>query len=360
MYTSFFGLKHRPFQLTPDPEFLFMSRVHRRVLTYLNYGITENSGFILITGEIGAGKTTIIRSMIKQIPREIKIAKVTNTKVTSNQLISMINQDFGIHSKDNNKARLISDLTDYLIEQYANGGRSMIVIDEAQNLSVKMLEEIRLLSNIETDKSKLLQIILIGQPELKDTISRPELEQLRQRIAVNTHINPLSRVDVESYIKHRLKVAGNENAVKFGEGVMDAIFGFSKGIPRLINIICDYILLAVFVDGKKLVDLDLVKEVIIDLMEERPNAISSAKKAQVSLKEDMYGEIKKTLSDMHLKLRNLEKGIKEIQNGTRSDNENKRPPAISNKRSNKNESELTNENKTQPAMRQVALNQKKS
>jgi hypothetical protein len=223
-----------------------------------------------------------------------------------------------------------------------------------------MLEEIRLLSNIETDKSKLLQIILIGQPELKDTISRPELEQLRQRIAVNTHINPLSRVDVESYIKHRLRVAGNENAVKFGEGVMDAIFGFSKGIPRLINIICDYILLAVFVDGKKLVDLDLVKEVIIDLMEERPNAISSAKKAQVSLKEDMYGEIKKTLSDMHLKLRNLEKGIKEIQNGTRSDNENKRPPAISNKRSNKNESELTNENKTQPAMRQVALNQKKS
>jgi putative secretion ATPase (PEP-CTERM system associated) len=251
MYTSFFGFTCKPFQLTPDPEFLFLSRVHKRALTYLNYGISENFGFILVTGEIGTGKTTIMRTLLKQVPQEIRIARVNNTKVTSEQLISMINEDFGIDTKGKDKTQLLSELADFLIRLYGERKRAVLIIDEAQNLSPDLLEEIRLLSNLETDKSKLLQIVLIGQPELNSTLSRVELEQLRQRIAFRTHISPLSREETEAYIRHRLRVAGNENGVSFEEGVMDAIYDFSKGTPRLINVLCEFSLLAVFVDEKR-------------------------------------------------------------------------------------------------------------
>ncbi|MEW6109826.1 MAG: XrtA/PEP-CTERM system-associated ATPase [Nitrospirota bacterium] len=314
MYETFFGLKCKPFQLTPDPEFLFMSRVHRRALTYLNYGITDNSGFILITGEIGTGKTTIIRSMIKQIPREIKIARINNTKVTSNQLISMINEDFGIDTKGRDKTQMLTDLTDFLIKQYAEGGRSIIIIDEAQNLSPDMLEEIRLLSNLETDKSKLLQIILIGQPELNITLTRPELEQLRQRIAINTHISPLSIEDTEAYIQHRLKVAGNdEDGVEFGDDVINTIFDFSKGIPRLINIICEFTLLAAFAENRKTIDAVLINEIKNDLINESPEIRASKAKTEQDVKKDAYKKIQKGISSIYLRLKNLEAAVYELQ-----------------------------------------------
>ncbi|MEW6214647.1 MAG: XrtA/PEP-CTERM system-associated ATPase [Nitrospirota bacterium] len=297
MYTSFFGFKCKPFQLTPDPEFLFMGRCHKRALTYLNYGITENSGFILITGEIGTGKTTIIRSMIKSLKEDIKLARINNTLVTSEQLISMINEDFGLDTRNKDKTRILSELTDFLINQYAQGGRSMIIIDEAQNLSPELLEEIRLLSNLETDKSKLLQIILVGQPELNITLSRPELEQLRQRITINTYISPLSREETEAYIKHRLRVAGNEDGVRFEDGVIDAVYDFSKGIPRLINMLCDFALLASFVDERKTIDMDLIREIMSDLVNERPETRAAALKAEEPLKQD---------ASILLRLQNLE------------------------------------------------------
>lgn len=321
MYTSFFGFTCKPFQLTPDPEFLFMSGVHKRALTYLNYGIRDNSGFILLTGEVGTGKTTIIRTMLKQIPQDIKIARVNNTKVTSEQLISMINEDFGLDTKGKDKTHMLSDLTDFLIQQYAGGGRTMIIIDEAQNLSPDLLEEIRLLSNLETDKSKLLQIILIGQPELNVTLSRLELEQLRQRIAVNTYISHLSREETEQYIMHRLKVAGNEDGVKFDEGVINKIYEFSKGIPRLINILCEFTLLAAFADEKKVIDLDLIKEIINDLVNERPETRAAAANAVEPLKQGMGEKINKALIRCHLRIQKVEKAIIEIQRGTAFPNE---------------------------------------
>jgi putative secretion ATPase (PEP-CTERM system associated) len=314
MYTSFFGFKCKPFQLTPDPEFLFLSSCHKRALTYLNYGITDNAGFILITGEIGTGKTTIIRSMMKSLKEDVKLARINNTRVTSEQLISMINEDFGIDTKGKDKTQMLSDLTDFLIDQYAQGARSMIIIDEAQNLSPELLEEIRLLSNLETDKSKLLQIILVGQPELNFTLSRSELEQLRQRITTNTHIGPLNREETEAYIKHRLKVAGNENGVKFEEGVMDAVYDFSKGVPRLINILCDFALLAAFVDGKKTIDMDLIKSIISDFINERPETKAAAVKVEEPPKQDdIYKKIRKALSSIHFRLQNLEAAIHGIK-----------------------------------------------
>jgi putative secretion ATPase (PEP-CTERM system associated) len=313
MYTSFYGFKYKPFQLTPDPEFLFLSRSHKKAMTFLKYGIAENSGFILLTGEIGTGKTTILRSMIKSIPQDVKLARINNTKVTSEQLISMINEDFGIDVKGLDKTQLLSKLSDFLIDQYAQGGRAMIIIDEAQNLSSDLLEEIRLLSNLETDKSKLLQIILVGQPELNLKLGGSELEQLRQRITVSTHITPLIKEEMDSYIKYRLKIAGNENAVIFEEGVMDAIYDFSKGIPRLINIVCDFALLTAFTDGKKILDTGLIQEVIHDLVDARPETKLAATKAEEVISPEKYEEIVTALASIHVRLRNIEAIINDLQ-----------------------------------------------
>jgi putative secretion ATPase (PEP-CTERM system associated) len=321
MYTAFFGFKYKPFQLTPDPEFLYLSRAHKKAMTYLKYGIADNSGFILLTGEIGTGKTTILRSMIKDIPQDVKLARINNTKVNSEQLISMISEDFGLDVKGLDKTRLLSNLSDFLISQYAQGGRSMIIIDEAQNLSSDLLEEIRLLSNLETDKSKLLQIILVGQPELNIKLGSPKLEQLRQRMTVCTHISPLTRDEIESYIKYRLKVAGNEEAIAFDEGVLDAVYSFSKGIPRLINILCDFTLLTAFTDEKKTIDMALINEVINDLINESPETKAAAAISEEGMSTDKYSEIENALSSIHLRLRNLESAVNEIKKKSNTDND---------------------------------------
>lgn len=269
MYTSFFGLKSKPFQLTPDPEFLFISSVHKRVLTYLNYGITsETGGFILITGEVGTGKTTIIRSIVKNLRDDVVFSRINNTRLTSEQLIAAINDDFGLDIQAKDKTRMLKDLTDFLIEQYGRGKKSILVIDEAQNLTPDLLEEIRLLSNLETDKSKLLQIILVGQPELKRVLYRPEMRALRQRINISCHIYPLSREETERYIFHRLEVAGNGKAISFENKSMDLIYNFAKGIPRLINIACDFLLLCAYTEQKKVINEEMAQEVISDLEKE--------------------------------------------------------------------------------------------
>lgn len=265
MYSSFFNLRQKPFQLTPDPDFLYLSRGHRRALTYLTYGVGEHVGFITVTGEVGMGKTTLVRGLMKRLGDDVNIARVNNTKVSAEQLISMINDDFGIETKGRDKTQLVGDLTDFLIRAFAQRKRSTLIIDEAQNLTADLLEEIRLLSNLETDKSKLLQIILVGQPELRVTLSYPELRQLRQRISISCHLHPLVRSETEEYIYHRLEVAGNRNAVTFEEGTIDAIHGFSRGIPRLINIACDFMMLSAFAEQSGSVSLDLAKEVISDL-----------------------------------------------------------------------------------------------
>jgi general secretion pathway protein A len=325
MYRSFFGFTSKPFQLSPDPDFLFLSGVHKRALTYLKYGIDENFGFILVTGEIGAGKTTIIRSMIRQLPREIKLAMIRNTRVSSHQLLSMINEDFGLETRNKDKTELLSELTNFLISHYSGGGRAVLIIDEAQNLSADLLEEIRLLSNLETDKSKLLQIILIGQPELNEKLGRPGLEQLCQRIAVSTHISPLGRKETEEYIMHRLRVAGNEDCVSFEKGVMDEIYEFSRGIPRLINILCEFALIAAFIDSRKTIDTGFIKEIVNDLKHERRLMTVAEPGNGHLLKPSSYSKVKQLLSSFGMRLQSLEASIGKMQRGNIAPIENKAP-----------------------------------
>jgi putative secretion ATPase (PEP-CTERM system associated) len=265
MYEAFFGLSLKPFDLVPNPEFLFLSKSHKKALTYLDYGIRERVGFILLTGEVGSGKTTIIRDMLKKHHEEVVIAKVFNTRVNSEQLIALINDDFGLPVAGKDKTSMLRDLNDFLVEQYAIGNFPVLIVDEAQNLTPKLLEEIRMLSNLETDSSKLLQIILVGQPELRKTMNSPGLRQLRQRISINCHLQPLSCPEMEQYIIHRLEVAGNASAVTFMPSAMDLIYCSSKGIPRLINIICDFLLISAFAEETKTLDEELVRDVIGEL-----------------------------------------------------------------------------------------------
>lgn len=265
MYEKHFSLKHKPFELTPNPDFLFQSSTHKKAITYLDYGIKERVGFILLTGEVGAGKTTIIRNLVKNLSDSVNLSRVNNTKVSSEQLISMINEDFGLDVEGKSKTRLLSELNSFLVEQYSKNIQPILLIDEAQNLSPDLLEEIRLLSNLETDKAKLIQIILVGQPELKTTLMLPELVQLRQRININYHIAPLSVEEIAAYIKHRLTVAGNPDAIVREDETLRMIHKFSRGIPRLINVLCDFALLTAFVEGSKKVDIDIIREVSKDL-----------------------------------------------------------------------------------------------
>lgn len=264
-YETFFNLKAKPFELVPNPEYLYLSRTHRKAMTYLEYGITERAGFILLTGEVGSGKTTLIRNLIRKLDRKVALSKVFNTKVNSEQLISLINDDFGLDVKGKDKAALLKDLYDFLIDRYANGYHCVLIIDEAQNLDSELLEEVRMLSNLETDSSKLLQIVLAGQPELKRMLSTSELRQLRQRINISCHLYHLLRDETEEYILHRLEVAGNRAAVTFSPEAIDVIFRYSRGVPRLINIICDFLMLSAFVEKTRQIDSKLAGDIVKDL-----------------------------------------------------------------------------------------------
>jgi len=265
MYLSFFNFSCKPFDLVPNPEFMFLSKTHKKAITYLDYGIRERVGFVLLTGEVGSGKTTIIRDLINKNLEQVVLAKVFNTNVNSEQLLAMINDDFNLPVQGRDKISLLRDLNNFLVEQYAKGTQPLLIIDEAQNLSPEALEEIRMLSNLETSDSKLLQIILVGQPELRSQLARPELRQLRQRISIQCHLQPLSRQEVEEYILHRLEVAGNRAALRFTQEAFDVIDKYSCGIPRLINIICDFLLLAAFAEGLQDINEEMISEIVGDL-----------------------------------------------------------------------------------------------
>lgn len=265
MYTQFFDLSAKPFELLPNPQFLYLSKGHRKALSYLQYGVQERAGFSLLTGEVGSGKTTLLRDIINKISGEMALAMVFNTKVDGRQLIALINDDFGLKTDGKDKVQLLNDLNEFLLEENTAGRQAIIIIDEAQNLTEEALEEIRLISNLEADNFKLVQIILVGQPELKQIIARPSLRQLRQRISISCHLNPLNREEVEEYIYHRIGTVGKRDCVSFAEGVFDAIFRFSGGIPRLINLICDYLMLTAFVEETRNVDMDMVNDAINEL-----------------------------------------------------------------------------------------------
>lgn len=265
VYESFFNLEHKPFELVPNPSFLYMSQAHRKALNYLTYGIRQQSGFILLTGEVGTGKTTLIRRLINSQLTDVTLSKIFNTKVEAQQLLEMILEDFGVRPSGKDKPSLLRELNDFLISQYARGRQCVLIIDEAQNLTHELLEEVRLLSNLENDYQKLLRIILVGQPELKQLLAAPELLQLRQRIQVSCHIHPLPATEMEGYITHRLESAGNRNAVNFSSEAYVAISQYTRGVPRLINILCDYLLLDAFARESHEITVDAVHEVAGDL-----------------------------------------------------------------------------------------------
>jgi general secretion pathway protein A len=265
MYESFFRLRAKPFSQLPNPGFLFMSRCHKRALTYLDYALGEGTGFMLLTGDIGCGKTTVIRELTRRRGAGLLTANVFNTNVTPDQLLAMIADDFGLLPQTGNKAAVLRALNDFLLEQYSRGTKPLLIIDEAHNLTHEALEEVRMLSNLESDSGKLLHIILVGQPELRSKLASPELTQLRQRISFACHLTPLADEEVGEYIMHRLTVAGNKEAVVFSAEALSLISSYSRGIPRLINIICDFLLLAAFAAETKEISEDLVREVLTEL-----------------------------------------------------------------------------------------------
>lgn len=310
MYEQHFSFRCKPFELLPNPDFLFHSNTHKKAITYLDYGLKEKVGFILLTGEIGSGKTTIIRNFIKNLSSSVKLSRINNTKVSSQQLISMINEDFGLDVEGKSKIKLLSELNDFLIDQYSKKSQPILLIDEAQNLSPNLLEEIRLLSNLETDRAKLIQIILVGQPEMNKTLMLPEMMQLRQRININYHISPLTIDETIKYITHRLTIAGNTSVIRFQGDMSELIYRFSRGIPRLINILCDFALLTTFVEGKKEVSSDIVREVVKDLESRVYSHISQDNDpSDVNNKGD-DPEYRALAGDMALRIIELEETVK--------------------------------------------------
>lgn len=265
MYRSFFGLRAKPFELLSNPDFLFLSRSHRKALTYLDYALQERAGFMLLTGDIGSGKTTVIRELIRRHRGDLVLAKIFNTNITADQLIAMAVDDFGLRAEAGDKTALLRTLYEFLIDQYAQDKRPVLLIDEAQNLSHEALEEVRMLSNLESDKGKLLQVILVGQPELRLKLASPGLLQFRQRIGFSCHLKPLNHEEVKGYILHRLEIAGSREAAVFSSEALELIGRHSRGIPRLINIICDFLLLTAFSEEKREIGGPLVREVIGEL-----------------------------------------------------------------------------------------------
>ncbi|MGQ9570608.1 MAG: ExeA family protein [Thermodesulfovibrionales bacterium] len=248
MYREFYNLKEKPFSLTPDPYFLFLSEYHRTALESLLYGIHHRAGFMVVTGEIGTGKTTICRALLERLDRDIKTAVIFNPLLSEKELIESIIQDFGYTPDGKSMKELIDTLNRFLVQRFSKGENTVLIIDEAQNLPIPTLEQIRMLSNLETEKEKLLQIILFGQLEFEQMLKFPLLKQLNQRISIRLRLEPFNRTETESYIYQRLILAGSRGNITFSRSAIDRIQKFSNGIPRLINLLCDRALMAGFVE----------------------------------------------------------------------------------------------------------------
>ena len=265
MYLDFYGLKENPFNVTSDPCFLYLSKAHREALTHLLYGINQRKGFVEITGEVGAGKTTLCKALINRLENRAKTAFILNSNLSETQLLESVVEDFGLNSARRTKIAFLNALNNFLLAELRRDSNAVLILDEAQNMKESALEAVRLLSNLETNKKKLLQLILVGQPELKRKLDSPSLVQLRQRISVRFHINPLKVDEADKYVYHRLRVAGSQGEVNFTDGAFEKIYGYSNGIPRLINLVCDKALLSGFVMGKKIIDAEVIEKSIFEI-----------------------------------------------------------------------------------------------
>lgn len=280
MYIESFKLHELPFRLSPDPQFLYLSRAHARAKAYMESTIWFTDGFVVITGEIGSGKTTLIESFLRQLDSDVVIAQINQTQVTAVEFLQSVLVQFGFSPFKMKKAELIATLNSFLIEQYAAGRKVLLIIDEAQNLSLKVLEEIRLLSGIESTKEKVLRIILAGQPELNEKMDSSELIQLAQRVRLRFHLGALSREDLRSYVKHRLEVAGAQGREIFEEDTYPELFKYSGGVPRLVNTLCDTAMLAAFNEDRDVVLLKDIQSAVGELQwaeySVRANAIANS------------------------------------------------------------------------------------
>jgi general secretion pathway protein A len=263
MYLKFYGLREPPFNVTPDPHFLYFTRHHREAYDLMLYGILHRKGFIELTGEVGSGKTTLLRAILSALGDQVHTALIVNPALTGSQLMRAMLRDFGLQVRSRDRLACIEALNEFLLEQSAMGRNVALFIDEAQNLSPDLMEQVRLLSNLETDQHKLLQIVLCGQPELKERLARPELRQLRQRVTVRYHLPPLTYHDALRYICHRLDVAGaEEGSIEFDAKAIKAIFRYTGGSPRLTNAVCDGALLAGYAAGMRTIDVRCVERSI--------------------------------------------------------------------------------------------------
>ncbi|MEI9866592.1 MAG: AAA family ATPase [Limisphaerales bacterium] len=265
MYLDYYRLKQAPFDITPNPRFLFHSTKHREAFNHLLYGIRERKGFVQLTGEVGAGKTTLCRALLDQLDPHYSTALILNPVLSANELIQAIATEFGLEVKGMDRLETVSAISEFLLRQLEFGKETVLIIDEAQNLTEDLLEQVRLLSNIETDDRKLLQIVLMGQPELRERLNSHKLRQLRQRITVRFHLAPLTRVEVVQYIQHRLQVSGANGVPIFTMPAVWRVFNYSGGIPRLVNAVCDKALLASYVKRSDKVSYSMVGRAIREL-----------------------------------------------------------------------------------------------
>jgi general secretion pathway protein A len=261
MYETFYSFREKPFSLLPDPAFLFLARQHSTALAVLEYGLVNQAGFTVVTGEIGCGKTTLIRHVLNTLGQDITVGLLSNTQ--RGELLQWVLLAFGLDYRGKEKVALYETFLEFIIDEYAKNRRTVLIIDEAQNLGVDALEELRMLSNVNADKDQVLQLILVGQPELRAILSRPALIQFAQRVAVDYFLGPLENEQIGSYIRHRLEIAGGDPAL-FKPEACQLVYHQSEGIPRLINLLCDTALVYGYAAGKQKIDVELVREVVQD------------------------------------------------------------------------------------------------
>lgn len=269
MYASYYGLTGKPFQLNPDPSFFYGSRGHKRAMAYLEYGLHQSEGFIVITGEVGAGKTTLVRSLLQKLdPQKVVAAQLVSTQLDAEDTLRMVAAAFGLPSKTFEKAELLLALEMFLVSITSKGKRALLIVDEAQNLTPRAVEELRMLSNFQLEDHALLQSFLIGQPEFKETMQSEHMRQLRQRVIASYHLGPMDREETRAYIEHRLNHVGWKGNPCFEPAAFDIVFDFTGGIPRRINTVCDRLMLAGFLGGKSVFRKSDVEEVTREIREE--------------------------------------------------------------------------------------------
>lgn len=313
MYESFFKLTGKPFQLNPDPSFYFASRGHKRAMSYLEYGLHQGEGFIVITGEIGAGKTTLVRNLFRRVdPHSFVAAQLVSTQLDADDTLRLIAAAFGLKHEDQNKATILKRLEEHLLNVSKQGRRALLVVDEAQNLTPRAVEELRMLSNFQVGEKSLLQSFLLGQPEFRMTLQGDGMQQLRQRIIASYHLGPMDAAETRAYIEHRMKTVGWQSDPEFRESCFDPIFAFTGGIPRRINTLCDRLLLFAYLEDMHHLEASTVEAVIQDLKGEMPTLAANDATLQRAMPRRPGATDDRALEQLDRRVSKMERSIVNI------------------------------------------------